>query len=343
VRILLTADPFLPVPPVHYGGIERIIASLVSRLRVRGHSIGLLAHPESTAEADFHSHWPCALPSTIFHHAQNMRQLGRAASTFTPDVVHSFSRLAYLLPLFHTTPKIMSYQRRVSRNAVRIANLLAGKSLSFTACSEFIARSGRDFGGDWHAIPNFVETERFEFADVLPGDAPLVFLSRVERIKGAHVAIQIAKRTGRRLIIAGNHSDTGDDGAYWRDAIEPEIRLGHAEYVGPVDDSQKVSLLKSAIAMVVPIQWDEPFGIVFTEALACGTPVISCPRGALPEIVRDGIDGFLVETVEDACDAVNRLGSIDRRACRARAESAFSADIVVERYESLYRAVAKPH
>ncbi len=112
-------------------------------------------------------------------------------------------------------------------------------------------------------------------------DAPLCFLSRVESIKGADWAIEIARRTGHRLVIAGNHADSGAEGDYWRTKIEPWIGRDGIEYVGPVDDVQKNKVLGEARAMVVPIQWNEPFGIVFAEALGCGTPVISCPRGSL--------------------------------------------------------------
>jgi glycosyltransferase involved in cell wall biosynthesis len=110
------------------------------------------------------------------------------------------------------------------------------------------------------------------------------------------------------------------------------------EYVGPVNDAQKRELLGQAAAMIVPIEWEEPFGIVFAEALACGTPVISCPRGALPEIVRDGREGFLVSDVDEAVSAIECLPSIKRSDCRARAESHFSVQAIVPKYQLLYEA-----
>ena len=166
--------------------------------------------------------------------------------------------------------------------------LAAPEVLRFTGCSDYIAACGRRAGGDWQGIPNFFEIDALKFSPTVAPDAPLCFLSRVESIKGAHWAIEIARRTGHRLVIAGNHADSGAEGDYWRKEIEPWIGRDGIEYVGPVDDAQKNKVLGEARAMVVPIQWDEPFGIVFAEALACGTPVISCPRGSLPEIVRPG-------------------------------------------------------
>lgn len=337
----MTADPFLPVPPTLYGGIERIVALLLMGLQRHGHKVGLVAHPDSAAPADYVLTWPETAPASAASHASNVRVLSRAVREFGPDLVHSFSRLAYLAPLLpRRLAKVMSYQRITGGFRNRLAAGVAGRSLAFTGCSEFIAAMGRPHGGRWHAIPNFVDTGFYPFSPAVGPDAPLVFLSRIEAIKGAHLAIEVAQRSGRRLLLAGNHAETGADGDYWREQIAPQLGKDGIEYVGPVDDAAKIGLLGDAAALLVPIQWDEPFGIVFAEALACGTPVISCPRGALPEIVRDGVDGFLVGDVEAACAAVRMLDRIDRRQCRERAEDSFSIDAVVPRYEALYGALA---
>ncbi|HWX85077.1 MAG TPA: glycosyltransferase [Xanthobacteraceae bacterium] len=337
MRILLPTDPFLPVPPPHYGGIERIVAALLADLRRRGHEVGLVAHPESSAAADFFVAWPDVAPSSAAAHTRNMLALATAVSRFRPSIVHSFSRLLYLAPLLpRRIAKIMSYQRFAGGRQISLAALLGGSSLMFTGCSKFIATMGGKYGGAWRAIPNFVDTDFYEFESSVPDDAPLVFLSRVEREKGAHWAIEIAKKTGRRLLIAGNYADEGHQRQYWDHMIKPELGNNGIEYVGAVGDEAKRRLLGSAAAMVVPIQWDEPFGIVFAEALACGTPVITCPRGAVPEIIRDGIDGFLIRDVSEGARAVHRLGTIDRRLCRERAEQAFSVPAVVPQYEALY-------
>ena len=338
MRILLPTDPFLPVPPPLYGGIERIVAALLADLRHRGHEVGLIAHADSSAAADFFVAWPDAPPNSAAAHARNMLALLSAVSRFRPSIVHSFSRLLYLAPLLpRRIPKIMSYQRFAGGRQISLAALVGGSSLMFTGCSKFIATMGGKYGGDWRAIPNFVDTDFYEFKSSAPDDAPLVFLSRVEREKGAHWAIEIAKKTGRRLLIAGNYADDGPQRQYWDHMIKPELGNNGIEYVGAVGDEAKRQLLGSAAAMVVPIQWDEPFGIVFAEALACGTPVITCPRGATPEIIRDGIDGFLIRDVSEGCRAVQRLGTIDRRQCRERAEQAFSVAAVVPQYEALYK------
>lgn len=342
MRIILTADPEIEVPPVAYGGIERIVDGLVRRLRDRGHQVCLIARPGSTCPADVFHPWPGlrsdSLPATL----RNTWTLHRAIGSFRPDVVHSFSRVAYLTPqLRGRVPLIMSYQRDPSLRTTGLAvKLMAPNVLSFTGCSDYIAACGRPAGGHWEGIPNFAEMAALHFSPSVPADAPLAFLSRVESIKGAHWAIEIARRTGRRLVIAGNHADSGAEGDYWKREIEPWIGRDGIEYVGPVNDAQKNKVLGEAAAMVVPIQWNEPFGIVFAEALACGTPVIACPRGSLPEIVRQGVDGFLIRSIEEGCEAVAKLGTIDRATCRQRAEANYSPDVVTERYLDLYRRVA---
>ena len=337
MRLLLTADPELPVPPPLYGGIERIVDSLVGELRRRGHHVGLIAHHESRAAVDRLYPWPGAKSQRLNDTLANTFNLMRAVRDFRPDVLHSFSRALYLLPhLPRTLPKIMSYQRRPGERQVAWTSRLGGRTITFTGCSEHICAQGRVGGGRWHAIHNFVDTSKYHFNPSVPADAPLVFLSRIERIKGAHMAIKVAKALGRTLLIAGNHGSSGEEGHYWKSEIEPELS-DKIVYVGPVNDEQKNELLGGAAAMLVPIEWEEPFGIVFAEALACGTPVISCPRGALPEIVRHGVDGFLVRDFAEACRAVTDLPSLSRLDCRRRAESSFSCEAITSKYEQLYR------
>lgn len=338
MRILLAADPEIEVPPRLYGGIERIVDGLARRLRARGHAVCLVAKPGSTSAVDVFHGWPGRRSQSPMDTVRNTGALWKAVRSFRPDIIHSFSRIAYLTPhLRGPVPVVMSYQRDPTLRAVGLAVKLAAPGvLTFTGCSDYIAACGRRAGGTWRGIPNFADIDALKFSPLVAHDAPLVFLSRVESIKGAHWAIDIARRTGRRLVIAGNHADSGPEAGYWREKIAPWIGRDGIAYAGPVDDLQKNDLLGRACAMVVPIQWDEPFGIVFAEALACGTPVISCPRGSLAEIVRQGIDGFLIRSIEEGCAAVEKVGAIDRAGCRRRAEQEYSPDAVVGRYLDLY-------
>jgi glycosyltransferase involved in cell wall biosynthesis len=342
MRVLITADPELPVPPSLYGGIERVIDILVRELKALGHTVGLLAHRDSQSPADGRFSWPGLHSQHGLDLLRNSSTLKSVIGDFKPDVVHSFSRVMYLLPLLPSRiPKIMSYQRRPSPRTVKYGSKLGRNTLSFTGCSDPISAIIRSVGGSVRTIHNCVELGKYKYQPEVDPDAPLVFLSRVERIKGAHTAIKVARAVGKRLIIAGNHATGGEEGRYWQEEIIPHIGKGDVEYIGAVNDKQKNQLLGRAAAMIVPIEWDEPFGIVFAEALACGTPVISCPRGALPEIVRHGVDGFLVGDIAEACNAVSRLGELKRSECRQRVEQCFSSSVIARKYEQLYRDVVE--
>jgi glycosyltransferase involved in cell wall biosynthesis len=338
LRILLTADPFIPVPPAGYGGIERIVDGLVRSYRTRRHTVALAAHPASTCAVDAFFPWPGVGPEAGL--LRNTLSLQRAVREFRPDAIHSFSRLAYLLPvLSRRLPKVMSYQRHTGGRQIAWSSRLAGPSLRFTGCSEYICAMGRTSGGRWSAVPNFVELEKLTFVPRVAPDAPLLFLSRLESIKGPDIAIEIARRSGRRLILAGNRAEAGPERAFFDARIAGRIGRDGVEWVGEVDDVRKNELLGQAAALVVPIQWDEPFGIVFAEALATGTPVITCARGATPEIVDPGRTGFFVTDAEGGAAAVERLDQINRFACHRTAEARFSREACAERYLELYREI----
>lgn len=345
MRILLAADPILPVPPTGYGGIERIVDALVRELRTRGHLVGLIAKGGSTCACEFMRAWPGESVAGRADTLRNAIALRRAVRDFNPDVIHSFARLAYLTAVLPSRrPKIMSYQRHTSAAQVRPALRLARRgTLTFTACSEFICAQGRSPGVAWHAIHNFADITRIDFAPQVRADAPLLFLSRVESIKGPDLAIAIARRAGRRLLIAGNRPTNGPEAAFFHDQVAPHLGRDGIEWVGEVDDRKKNELLGRCAALLVPIQWDEPFGIVFAEALAAGTPVLSCARGALPEIVRPGVTGLFLTNVDDGAAAVCRIAELDRAACRRDAEQRFSLGACADRYLELYAACVTAH
>jgi glycosyltransferase involved in cell wall biosynthesis len=341
LKILISADPPIPVPPVGYGGIERIVDTLVAAFQSRGHTVGLVAHPDSTCPADTLFPWPAGgdAGSAAF---RNTMALVRAANRFQPDVLHSFSRLGYMLPLLpSSTPKVMSYQRHTGGRQISWAARLGRKSLRFTGCSEYICEMGRPWGGQWRAIYNFVDLRKLTFVQRVADDAPLVFLSRIESITGPDLAIQIARASGRRLVLAGNRAEKGPERDFWQTKIEKALGHDGIEWIGEVNDAQKNELLGRAAALLVPIQWDEPFGIVFAEALAAGTPVITCARGAAPEIVTHGSTGFFIRDAADGTAAVGRLCEIDRSTCRRAAEARFSSDVCAEQYLSLYEDLAR--
>ena len=343
MHIALTVDPYISVPPIHYGGIERVVDLLVRGLSERGHDIILFAHPGSTAACYLQ---PYGRPPHEGYKARmaELWQVGTALLSLRRkvDVIHSFGRLAALipvLPLKHLK-KIQSYQRdQIPWTSVRMAAALAGNSITFTACGTHMYQRflGRESGASkWLTIFNGVDLKTYTFAASVPADAPLVFLGRLARVKGVHHAIQIARLAGRRLIIAGNRVESGADAAYFTNVIAPAIDNEQVVYIGAVDDAQKNQLLGSAAGLLMPIEWDEPFGIVMAEALACGTPVIGFRQGSIPEVVKDGANGFLCHTHDEAVQAVIRLDQLDRQRVREDCEARFGADAIVDAYEQLY-------
>ena len=343
LRIAITVDPYIPVPPQLYGGIERVVDFLVRGLMERGHQVAMIAHPESRTAAEL---IPYGVPPHlgIRPRLTELCQVGsilwRRRRKF--DLIHSFGRLAALLPVLpaRRLPKIQSYQREgVPWKGVKKAVLLAGSSIQFTGCSTNLYRERPrhgDLGGRWRTIFNGVDLTKYEFVDSVSEDAPLLFLGRLEPIKGAHNAIAIARAAGRDLIIAGNKSNDGPNADYFNDFIASHIDDQQIRYVGPVDDVQKNALLGSSSALLMPVEWEEPFGIVMAEAMACGTPVIGYARGSVAEVVRDGVNGFLCRTVNEGAKAVERVGEIDRSAVRADCGKRFSHSAVVDAYEKLY-------
>jgi glycosyltransferase involved in cell wall biosynthesis len=254
-------------------------------------------------------------------------------------VVHSFGRLAYLVPILPLRlPKIMSYQRVITERSVRWAERLARGTLHFTGCSaHLIHRFARR--ANWHVVYNGVPAGAYTACADVAADAPLLFLGRIEEIKGPHLAIEVARRTGRRLILAGN-IQPGHEG-FFDQKVKPFVDGEQIQYVGPVDDTEKNRLLGQSAALLMAILWDEPFGIVMAEALACGTPVIGMKRGSVPEVVEHGVSGFLCDSVDDMAAAVPLLPRIDRRTCRLIMEERFSDRYLVNAYEQVYRGMAQ--
>lgn len=343
LRILLAMDPFIRVPPEHYGGIERVIASLADGLHRRGHEVTLWAAPGSRilgALEPFGREGEWTRWSNIRNVAVLTARFWRQPGRF--DLVHNFGRLAYLVGVLRwDLPKVQTYMRSVNPHNMRLVRRLGGRRLRYTAVSAAIRETGLVGGGDWTVIYNCAPVDQFSArTDVDPAAAPLVFLGRLERCKGAHTAIAVARLLKRPLEIAGNVSCLPHEREYFRREIEPAIDGALVKYVGPVDNARKSKLLGGAAALLLPIDWEEPFPVVLPEALLCGTPVIAFRRGGVPEGIAHGRTGFLCDTPEEMAAMVGRLPEIDRAACRAEGERRFSDGAIVDAYECLYQELA---
>ncbi|OFW11384.1 MAG: hypothetical protein A3H96_00325 [Acidobacteria bacterium RIFCSPLOWO2_02_FULL_67_36] len=336
MHIALTADPELPVPPGLYGGIERMIFALATGLVERGHQVRLFANRDSKVPCALHpypadrSRGGLAVLRNTWHVSAGV--LGKGV-----DIVHSFGRLAYIAPLLPVgVPVLMSYQRPITASRVKWAIRLSGGKIGFAGCSRYHMMAPAAENGKWFLVYDGVSESSYRFEPRIAADAPLIFLGRIERIKGPHLAIEVARQTGRRLWLAGNVPSAKEHQEYFATHIRPFIDGDRVRYLGPVDDRAKNELLGAGFALLMPVLWEELFGIVMAEALACGLPIIGLNRGAVPEIVQQGVNGFVCDSVEEMIAAVHRIPSIDRRACRQIMEERFSDRVMVDKYEALY-------
>ena len=350
MNILIIMDPGISVPPQRYGGIERIVYLLANAYHLSGHEVTLLAGPGSYCDgttAHFGSNrlqksklTSCIDTGVVWQFLIKKQLLKRYMSY---DLVHNFGRLIYLMPLiYHRSTKIMSYQRKITQKNIAVLNGLGSTNLKFTACSRNCVTTSlsasQSRNGSWHTIYNAVDFSSYTLRAEVNDGAPLMFLGRLDRIKGAHTAIEVAKATGNKLWIGGNIPESEDARSYYDQEIAPEIDGLDIIYLGPLTDEQKNDYLGKSKALLFPIEWEEPFGIVMIEAMACGTPVIAYPRGAVPEVVDHGVSGFIVNDKHDMCEAVRNTKVLNRSACRAAAKAKFDIGRVAQQYLDLVKS-----
>lgn len=335
MKIAITVDPEMPVPPEFYGGIERMVDMLVQEFILDGHQVTIFAHRSSTTPASLEPY--SGISSTSgWDTLSNMQLITRKIYAGNFDLLHSFSRLAYLaFVLPSSIIKVMSYQRQPTISQIIKARRIAKKgSLFFTGCSDYITNQIKPYA-EAFTVYNGFPMDKYEFSECVPADAPFVFLGRIEPIKGVHHAIEIALKSKRKLIIAGNVAP--EHQLYFHERIAPAIDGQQIIYAGSVNDAQKIRLLKQARALLMPVEWDEPFGIVMAEAMACGTPVIALAKGAVPEIISNGITGYACHDVNECIKKATLLPLISRKAVRQEALRRFSSKVIAQNYSCLYR------
>jgi glycosyltransferase involved in cell wall biosynthesis len=330
VRIALISAPWVPVPPPRYGGSEVVIDTLARGFVAAGHEVLLFTTADST----------CDVPKAwVLQEAQGERigetliELQHAVRAYEVvrdyDIVHDHTVAGPLL-CDRTGPVVTTNHgpfgdaagdvyRAISRRAALIA---ISHHQASTAIDTRIAR----------VIHHGIEPDMYPVG-AGSGDYAL-FLGRMTASKGVHTAIRAARLAGMPLRIAAKMRERLEY-EYFTDVIQP--RLGRdVEYVGEVGRTTKLELLRNARCLINPIAWPEPFGMVMIEALACGTPVVASPQGAAPEIVQEGVTGFLRNDPEALATAMRKVGELDRKACRAAVEDVFSADRMVQDHLELF-------
>ncbi len=359
MRIAVLAPPYLPVPPLLYGGTEKIVSLLTEGLVAKGHDVTLFASGDSKTTATLSSIFPKALGNSGLTKGDIERPLAHyhacyaRASEF--DVIHSHGQyLTYPEAVGIKTPVVFTlhgsfYQGETTRE--KRALLQAYKNLNFISISNnqregmsnlnyvatvYNALDLEEYKGDWGTKGNTGSR----------GEEYLLWVGRMSPKKGAYEAIIAAKQVGIRLEMAAAIDPI--DRKYFEEKIKPLIDGDTVIFHGEIGHDALVELYGGAIATLYPISWHEPFGLVMTESMACGTPVIAYNRGSVSEIVRDGVTGFIVEEkgdkgtmgdwgVEGLVKAIGRIGEIDRAYCRKYVEKYFSKERMVSEYIEVYK------
>jgi len=339
MRIAMVAPLTEAIPPRLYGGTERVVSALTEELVRRGHEVSLFASGDSQTGAHLVPCCPQGLRLTagvrdaVAHTIMELNDVYGRAGDF--DVIHNHTDY-YAFPFARATvtPTITTVHGRLDLPEVR-AVYRHFPEHARVAISESQCASLPDV--NWVAtVYNGIDLANYHYR-AEPGNY-LVFLGRISPEKRPDRAIEIARDVGMRLVMAAKVDPV--DAAYYESAIAPLIRENPCvEFIGEVSEGEKDALLGGAYAYLFPIDWPEPFGLTMVEAMATGTPVIAYRAGSVPEVVRDGVTGFVCATMHDMVEAVTRVPDIDRQACRDHVARHFSAQVMTDGYERVFDAV----
>lgn len=330
MKILIVADPTIPVPPIFYGGIERIVDGLINEYLKLGHEVCLLCHKDSLPNPKCEVFYYSKTENNI---VSNSLRVLFVYLKCRPDLIHSFGRLinTFLLSICKI-PIVFSYQREPNVLNVKWMVLLTqNRHLVFTGCSKYISSKLSRYCKVF-TIYNFSKKANLNNVK-LSQNAPLIFLGRIEEIKGVHIAIEVAQKCNDDLLICGNLE--ADHIEYFNNYIRPHLN-DKIKYMGSVNDYDKFNYLKISKALLMPITWDEPFGIVMVESFSVGTPVIGFGRGSVKEVVRHGVNGFVCETLDEMVGCVNCVVNIDRAQVYRDFLSRFTVEVIAEEYLNVY-------
>jgi len=324
---------FETTPPVWYGGTERVVSLLTEALVARGLNVTLFATGDSQTRAQLCSFYaapvkPYDLKAELVHYLRALTMI----RDMPYDIVHCHTIHHLLVRSTPAIPMITTLHHDPTDIPPDIA--AARPDLQFVAVSQRQAANAQQRGMTIvGSVYNAVDTRTFGYGDGQGGY--LAFLGRISSKKGTHLAIRVAQQTGMPLKIAGSTPSEADED-YFRREVMTHVDGTHIEFVGELDDINKVRFLQRARALLFPVQWEEPFGIVMIEAMSCGTPVIGMNRGAVPEIVLHGVTGFVVADSAAMSEAVHQIETIERMRCRRHVIETFDVTRMAADYEQLY-------
>jgi glycosyltransferase involved in cell wall biosynthesis len=333
MRIAILSPIAWRTPPHHYGPWENVASNLTEELVKRGHEVTLFATGNSVTNANLKSVCPTGYeedPELIpkVWESLHISNLFEEAGKY--EIIHNhfdFLPLTYtgmtsteVITTIHgfSSPGILPVYRKYDNRVY------------------YVSISDSDRAPDLHYVATVhhgIKIDQFKFQPK-PNDY-LLFFGRIHPDKGAHDAIEIARVCNKKLIIAGIIQDQ----SYFKKYVKPHLKTESVEYIGSVGPKRRNSLLGNAKALLHPIHFDEPFGLSVIESMACGTPVIAFNRGSMPELLREGQNGFLVSNVEEAAEAVGRLENIERTDCRKYVIKNFTVEHMVDDYEKVYEKI----
>jgi glycosyltransferase involved in cell wall biosynthesis len=337
MHIGLVAPPWVPVPPTLYGGTEAVIDTLARGLAERGHHVVLATTGDATCPVERHWVYPTPpepMGSTLpeLHHVRTAYDALAGC-----DVIHDHTLTG---PLWASTlrdrpPVLATHHGEFSEPARRFfAHVAPHVSINGISHHQAAQATGVPVSAVVH---HGLDLERFLVGDG-KGDY-LLFVGRCSPDKGVAEAIEIARKADMPIVVVAKKRE-GAELRYFEERVAPLLGPG-VEYLGEVHPDERDRLMRDALALVNPISWDEPFGLVMVEALACGTPVVAYPAGAAPEIIDDGVTGFLCTGQDEAVAALGKVRALDRSACRAAVDKRFPAERMVADYLDLYAAMAR--
>jgi glycosyltransferase involved in cell wall biosynthesis len=336
MRIAQVAPLYESVPPQCYGGTERVVSYLTEALVRQGHDVTLFASGDSVTAARLVAPCPRSLrldprcPDPLAPHVRLVEWVCQEAERF--DLIHwHLDALHFPLARRLSTPHVTTLHGRLDLpDLVPFYQAFADIPVVSISDAQRRPLPGANWQGTvYHGLPEDLYTFRPE-----PGTY-LAFLGRISPEKRVDRAIAIARRLGMEIKIAAKVDPV--DRAYFEAVVAPLLREPRVEFAGEIGEGEKDDFLGHAVALLFPIDWPEPFGLVMIEALACGTPVLAYRRGSVPEILEDGVTGFIVDDLEGAVRAVARLPTVSRRRCRQQFEARFSAARMARDYLDIYQ------